>query len=317
MKYYPSFFFFMIMIIMSLFMVFSSTNWFMLWLSMETALLGFLPLFNYTNSEETMTLIKYFILQSSGSILFLAGLITSNSSLFMSGLLMKLGLFPFFFWVPSVLKSISWAGILMLTTLQKLPAMGVLISPPLPLQTNFMFMVSVISILISSILGFNQSNIRMLMAYSSISQTAYMLISLMTSAKLFLLYFFNYLITMSLLIYIINKNNVSTMEDLSDEFSGTMNLLFMNLMGMPPFPMFFMKMFLLFSVMNLNQYPVSSYMIILCAMSTVFMYMNMIMSSSIKNFKSKDLTLNWMAILTMMILSLASVKMTTMMTFGW
>jgi len=71
------------------------------------SLLGFIPLFNFSSLIETEGLIKYFIVQTTGSRVFLVGVVRGSRIITLAGFLLKLGIFPFFFWVPIVIVSIT------------------------------------------------------------------------------------------------------------------------------------------------------------------------------------------------------------------
>lgn len=101
------------LVLFSVFIAFRAKDWFLIWLSFELSLLGFLPLFSINNVVILEGLIKYFLSQVAGSCLFLVSILEINFSYlgFLSVFLplrmaLKLGLFPFFYWVPSVITNL-------------------------------------------------------------------------------------------------------------------------------------------------------------------------------------------------------------------
>lgn len=90
--------------------------------------MGFIPLALQSKSlEEAESVIKYFLVQCVGSSSILLGgrllsfsLEREGAPLFkvfvLSGVIIKLGLFPFYFWLPGVMAKISWLGCIFVRT---------------------------------------------------------------------------------------------------------------------------------------------------------------------------------------------------------
>ena len=155
-------------------------------------------------------LIKYFLVQVGGSRLFVLSFLLPFSSLcrvlFLLGIVIKLGLFPFYSWVPMVIRSLSWVGCLFISTFQKMAPLFVLCENYFS-DSGFLIFLSVLGILLRGVLGFNQSYMRSLIGYSSISHTSWLVISLMFSFSLFFLYFFVYFILVFCLFVVFSRLN--------------------------------------------------------------------------------------------------------------
>lgn len=143
----------------------------MTWVGFELSLLGFMPMFTGT-SLVVEGLVKYFLTQARGSSLFMISFIVNidvySIILLISGISIKIGVFPFYQWVPIVMTSLSWGGCLLLSTVQKLPPVLVLVNQREELSA-FMLVTGAFRVLVRGVLGYNQSYMRALMAYSSIS----------------------------------------------------------------------------------------------------------------------------------------------------
>ena len=119
-------------------------------------------------------MIKYFLIQAGGSALFLFSFLMSSLTvrgfLTIVGMFLKLGVYPFYQWVPLVIRSFRWVGCLLLSTIQKIGPLFVLLSHRLDLRRSVMVS-GVLRVLAAGLLGFNQSHLRALMGYSSVSHT--------------------------------------------------------------------------------------------------------------------------------------------------
>lgn len=120
-------------------------------------------------------LVKYFLVQVGGSSLFALSFLLPFPSLcgliFLLGIGIKLGLFPFYRWVPMVISSLSWVGCLFVRTFQKIAPLLVICENYF-VDSRFLLLLRVLGILVSGVLGFNQSYMRSLMAYSSVRHTS-------------------------------------------------------------------------------------------------------------------------------------------------
>ena len=172
-KFYPRWFVFFFMVLFGLVLVLCGDNWFIIWLGFELSLMCFLPLL--TGGLLIIEgLINYFLVQVGGSSLFVFSFIIPfsffSNSLFIFGIFIKLGVFPFYSWVPLVIRCLRWIGCLLVVTIQKVGPLFILCENSY-LNLDFLVLFSVLSVLVRGILGYNQSYIRSLIGYSSISHT--------------------------------------------------------------------------------------------------------------------------------------------------
>jgi len=124
-------------------------------------------------------IIKYFLVQAGGSRLFLISFLMGNrvyaGFLFLLRMVIKLGVFPFYQWVPMVMTSLSWPGCILLSTVQKVaPLFMVTVQS---VSFNYLIMLlGCFSVLISGVLGYNQRYMRSLMGYSSIAHRGWLMV---------------------------------------------------------------------------------------------------------------------------------------------
>jgi NADH-quinone oxidoreductase subunit N len=112
-------------------------------------------------------------------------------------LIIKMGAFPFYYWVPRVMAGISWFTCLILLTWQKVAPLFT-ITTLLSIQNRYILLglicfSAVGSTLIGGLGGVNQRQLRALIAYSSIGHLGWILFSLTINSWLIILYFIIYI----------------------------------------------------------------------------------------------------------------------------
>nr|AND96126.1 NADH deshydrogenase subunit 2 [Onthophagus cuniculus] len=286
----------------------SSYSWMGMWLGLEINLLSIIPLMtmskNSMTSEATM---KYFITQALASTMILLSLIimsiynnyiilNSMSMLYMSALFIKMGAAPFHFWFPEIMKGLSWSNSFIMLTWQKIAPLT-LISYSNFQTINYLTFIVISSSMISGIMGMNQTNLRKILAYSSINHISWMLAAMLFFESIWIYYFIIYSIITFNIIIILNKLNIFYMSQL---FSTLNNyplikfffmLNFMSLGGLPPFLGFMPKWLTIQILIKMELFSLSLIMIIL-TLITLFFYMRIIslgiMMNSNHNLKLKN-----------------------------
>nr|YP_009681490.1 NADH dehydrogenase subunit 2 [Crenomytilus grayanus]QDO71870.1 NADH dehydrogenase subunit 2 [Crenomytilus grayanus] len=253
----------MLMVIFGTGLSLSSEELIGVWLGMELNLYGFLILMNPDGYYTPEPCVKYFVVQSSASILMLGGFMLLMQHFVVGGLVMsvvgvllKSGVFPLHSWVPSTIKNSSWLASGLMLTWQKIAPL-IFLSVIAPLGSLWV----VIGLMagIGGVGGLNQNSVRVMSAYSSFVHTSWMLLGLSWSSVVFASYFVVYSMSVGMFFYgcsLMNKSKV--MSQLSGAASG-MGLLM--LMGMPPFLGFVAKVLVFLMT--------SSGVIVVCVMGSV------------------------------------------------
>nr|UFZ13073.1 NADH dehydrogenase subunit 2 [Protohermes similis] len=292
----------------------SSNSWFGAWMGLEINLLCFIPLMsNSNNMISNESALKYFLAQALASSVLLFSIIISSlthGSIFfseissisqimlMSALLLKLGAAPFHFWFPSVMEGLDWINGLILMTWQK-------IAPLVLLSYNyssfFMYSIVILCLFTGAIGGLNQTNLRSLMAFSSINHLGWILSSMMISESMWITYFLFYIFLSFVIISIfLNFKVYSFIQINSILNSSPMNkfILFSNLLsmgGLPPFLGFFPKLLVIQNLIFSNNLFLI-FCMVMSALITLFFYIRisfssfMIMSLNLKWYKSNFLS---------------------------
>nr|BCP51376.1 ND2 [Valvata hokkaidoensis] len=291
----------------------TSSYWMLMWIGMEITLIGLIPIvLSYSNSLEKEGIVKYFTMQALGSIFVLAGSLimfypsfsweTSILSFFsvsgavtiVFGLFLKLGIFPVHFWVSGVICSMSWLSCLLILTWQKIAPLFFMIY----LMQNFTFylcmiviFLSVISSMIGSLGGLNQTLLRGILAFSSITHTGWMGVSSCLGLSETYLYFTIYcLMSFSLFGLLMFMEIYSSNHSLLLWNLVTLNLFAMS--GMPPFVGFISKWVVLKSMFLLNMPMILIILLIISSIISLYYYIKTIYSFILIEKKLKSVFWN-------------------------
>nr|YP_214875.1 NADH dehydrogenase subunit 2 [Nesomachilis australica]AAV50263.1 NADH dehydrogenase subunit 2 [Nesomachilis australica] len=288
----------------------SSGSWFGAWMGLEMNLLSFTPIMsNKTNQRSTEAALKYFLIQVLGSIILLLGatiLSLSNFNFFFysnhlpyivitSALLLKMGAAPLHFWFPVVMEGLPWVTNIILMTWQKIAPL-VLISYYLNLFPLLLFTFVAFSALLGSIGGLNQTSLRKIMAYSSISHMSWMLASMSISENLWFSYYLMYsMLSMTVAIVLLNMNifHINQIHNAWKTWPMNKMMLSLNLLslgGLPPFLGFLPK----FMVLQNMMYEVSvlvPIILMFSALITLSFYLRIIFSALMIFFSVQKYTM--------------------------
>nr|QOC70760.1 NADH dehydrogenase subunit 2 [Tetraclita squamosa squamosa] len=226
----------------------SSSSLFGMWMGLEINLMSFIPLIiNLENNKKSSeAAIKYFLVQAIASSLVIFSsmffFIFSGSAFALSpniiitlALCTKLGMAPFHFWFPEVLEGMNWINSLLLLTWQK-------ISPLIILSILFhaknLMILALTSAIVGAISGFNQTSMRKILAFSSISHLGWIGSIMFLNSSLWIIYFILYCLTSFILCFsfwFFNLNyfsQLSMIQNMNEKMIIFINML--SLGGLPP-----------------------------------------------------------------------------------
>nr|UAM95881.1 NADH dehydrogenase subunit 2 [Semblis atrata] len=298
---YTKLLFFSTMLMSSLFSI-SSLSFINMWMGMEINLISFIPLMiNNSNSLSSESMMKYFLIQSLSSANFLLSsiiLISMNKWFLQTNwlnfiiffimnisLLMKMGAAPLHFWFPKTMKGLSWMNCLILSTWQK-------IIPMIILSYCYLFMVMnlfiIISVMLGSLMGFNQTSLQMILAYSSISHIGWMLTTIMINMNMWITYFLIYSFLTSILMLMFNYMKIFHLIQI---FSSKPHMyinyfIFLNLLslgGLPPF-LGFLPKWLTINFLILNKFYLMNFILVMSSLINLFFYLRIMYSFLMMNY---------------------------------
>nr|ACD80056.1 NADH dehydrogenase subunit II [Pristimantis cerasinus] len=241
----------------------SGYHWLTTWIGLEINTLAIIPLMTKTphpRAVESAT--KYFLTQAMASAMLMFSstinawitgewTIASTSEipaiLLTVAVAIKLGIAPFHFWLPEVMQGLPIEVGFILTTWQKLAPMTVLIQLAPFTNLYLTLLLGLTSIVIGGWSGINQTQIRKILAYSSIAHLGWMTAILTISPHLTLINFYLYILMTSTLFITIMSMNTKNISDLSISWSKSpiltsLSLLtLLSLSGLPPLTGFIPK----------------------------------------------------------------------------
>nr|YP_009093875.1 NADH dehydrogenase subunit 2 [Marisa cornuarietis]AIT57583.1 NADH dehydrogenase subunit 2 [Marisa cornuarietis] len=298
------FLFIMVLIFGTLFSL-SSVHWLGVWAGLEINLIGFIPLLVYQKKAiESESAVKYFVAQAVGSSLLIFGSLTGFSlswnfmigmseevkiSLFLVtvALILKMGAFPMHYWFPSVMASLSWVSCLILVTWQKVAPVFLMSSF---FEVSYMFWFGFVlclfgggSSLVGGIGGVSQTQIRALLAYSSIGHLGWIMFSVVFSEWAFKVYFSVYImisVAIFLGLWFMNMNNMLNTSSFNQKSSLSILVilvLLMSLGGLPPLLGFISKMIVIMSCIMYTSFFILSFLII-GSLVSLFYYLSLFFS---------------------------------------
>nr|ADU55047.1 NADH dehydrogenase subunit 2 [Dosidicus gigas] len=301
-KFFPSNFLFILIMIMGTLFSLSSSHWLTMWMGLEINLMGFLPLMNIKGKTlEAEASMKYFIIQSmSSSILIISSVLMYNNTLswysmftdstfslmIILSLVLKLGGAPLHFWMPSIAKQMSWSILFMMLTWQKLAPLLMLSL----VNSNLMvvMLISMASTIVGSVMALNQTNIQLIMTYSSISHLGWMLSMITINSSLTMMYFFNYIMISMPLMYMLGMTLGNHLFMLTQQTKMNNMIpisLILSLGGLPPLLGFMSKLIILISLIEMKLMMLAMFMFVGTLISLYF-YLNMSLMLMIKSYKN-------------------------------
>nr|ADK21565.1 NADH dehydrogenase subunit 2 [Episoriculus caudatus]ADK21566.1 NADH dehydrogenase subunit 2 [Episoriculus caudatus]ADK21568.1 NADH dehydrogenase subunit 2 [Episoriculus caudatus] len=296
--------------------VLTSSHWFMIWIGFEMNMLAIIPILmkNYNpRSMEAST--KYFMTQATASMILMLAIITNllysgqwtinnitnpTASILMTiALIMKLGLSPFHFWVPEVTQGVPLTSGLILLTWQKIAPLSVLYQIYPSINLEMLLTMSLLSVLVGGWGGLNQTQLRKIMAYSSIAHMGWMTAIMIYNPTLMLLNLVIYItMTISTFMLFISTSSTTTLS-LSHTWNKTPLIttliltVMLSLGGLPPLTGFLPKWMIIQELTKNHSVILPTIMAILSLLN-LFFYMRLTYSTSLTMFPtSNNIKMKW------------------------
>ncbi|YP_009465631.1 NADH dehydrogenase subunit 2 (mitochondrion) [Syngnathoides biaculeatus] len=235
---------------------FMSSHWLLAWMGLEINTLAIIPLMaqhHHPRSVEAST--KYFLTQATAAAMIL---FASSTNAWLTGqwainqlshplpimlitmaLALKIGLAPLHTWLPEVLQGLDLNTGLILSTWQKLAPFALFTQIP-QFNPTIVCTMAILSTLVGGWGGLNQTQLRKILAYSSIAHLGWMVIIMQYSPSLTLLTLLIYiLMTFSAFnLFKMNKSTSLNMLAISSYKSPMLTaltpLIMLSLAGLPP-----------------------------------------------------------------------------------
>nr|WPW59783.1 ND2 [Scincidae gen. n. sp. g IA-2023] len=284
----------------------SSSHWLFAWMGLELNTLAIIPIIakqHHPRAAEAAT--KYFLTQAAASatLLFASTMnawstgtwnilqLTNGQACIMLtlALSMKLGLAPLHFWLPEVLQGTSLGTALLITTWQKLAPMSLLFLVYNTINPSVLLTMGLLSAVIGGWGGLNQTQMRKIMAFSSIAHLGWMATITTMNPNILLLNLALYITmtaaTFMALIFTTSKTikDMTASWMLSPPLTALMLTLLMSLGGLPPLTGFMPK-WLILQELTTNNLSTTATILALSALLSLFFYLRLSYVSTLTTF---------------------------------
>nr|AIN42828.1 NADH dehydrogenase subunit 2 [Phaeoptila sordida] len=281
----------------------SSSHWVSAWAGLEINTLAIIPLISKSHHPRAIEAsIKYFLVQAAASTLLLfSSMINAwhtgqwditqlnhptSSLLLTAAIAMKLGLVPFHFWFPEVLQGSSLTTVLLLSTVMKFPPITIFFLTSPSLNPTLLTMMAIASAALGGWMGLNQTQIRKVLAFSSISHLGWMTITLIYNPELTLMTFYLYCIMTGAIFLTLNTTKslklsvMMTTWTKTPVLNTTLMMTLLSLAGLPPLTGFLPK-WLIIQELSKQEMSASATIIAILSLLGLFFYLRLAYYSTI------------------------------------
>nr|ACR20321.1 NADH dehydrogenase subunit 2 [Phaethornis longirostris]ACR20322.1 NADH dehydrogenase subunit 2 [Phaethornis longirostris]ACR20323.1 NADH dehydrogenase subunit 2 [Phaethornis longirostris]ACR20324.1 NADH dehydrogenase subunit 2 [Phaethornis longirostris]ACR20325.1 NADH dehydrogenase subunit 2 [Phaethornis longirostris] len=281
----------------------SSNHWMMAWTGLEINTLAIIPLISKHHHPRAIeAAIKYFLVQAAASTLLLFSSTINawhtgqwditqlnhptSSLLLTTAIAMKLGLVPFHFWFPEVLQGSPLTTAMLLSTVMKFPPITILLLTSHSLNPTLLTIMAIASAALGGWMGLNQTQIRKILAFSSISHLGWMTIILIYNPKLTLMTFYLYCVMTAAIFLTLNTTKSLKLSTMMTSWTKTPTLnaslmvTLLSLAGLPPLTGFLPK-WLIIQELSKQEMTSTAMIVALLSLLSLFFYLRLAYYSTI------------------------------------
>nr|CAM98599.1 NADH dehydrogenase subunit 2 [Procyon lotor] len=297
-------------------MVLISSHWLMVWIGFEMNMLAIIPiLMKNFNPRAMEASTKYFLTQATASMILMLSItmnlmltgqwtVLSNNNQITANMMtialsMKLGMSPFHFWVPEVTQGISLSSGMMLLTWQKIAPLSILYQISPSINPDLLAIMAIMSILIGGWGGLNQTQLRKILAYSSIAHMGWMAAVTTYNPTLMMLNLTIYImITLgTFMLFMMNSSTTTlSLSHMWNKFPLITSLvltLMMSLGGLPPLSGFIPK-WLIIQELTKNDMIIMPTLMAMMALLNLYFYMRLTYATALTMFPSmNNMKMKW------------------------
>nr|YP_008593575.1 NADH dehydrogenase subunit 2 [Assurger anzac]BAN83543.1 NADH dehydrogenase subunit 2 [Assurger anzac] len=275
---------------------FASSHWLLAWMGLEINTLAIIPLMaqnHHPRAVEATT--KYFLTQATAAAMLLFASTTNAwltgqwnidqmthplpTTMITLALALKVGLAPVHAWLPEVLQGLDLTTGLILSTWQKLAPFALLLQIH-PTNSTALIALGITSTLVGGWGGLNQTQLRKILAYSSIAHLGWMVLVVQFSPQLTFLALLTYLIMTfsTFLVFKLNKatniNSLASSWAKAPVLTSLTPLLLLSLGGLPPLTGFAPKWLILQELSKQDLAPLAT-IAALSALLSLYFYLRL------------------------------------------
>nr|YP_009048810.1 NADH dehydrogenase subunit 2 [Xenophysogobio boulengeri]AID52423.1 NADH dehydrogenase subunit 2 [Xenophysogobio boulengeri] len=284
-------------------LTFASSHWLLAWMGLEINTLAIIPLMaqhHHPRAVEATT--KYFLTQATAAAMILFASTTNAwisgewdmnnmsspiaSAMVMTALALKIGLAPMHFWMPEVLQGLDLLTGLILSTWQKLAPLALIMQTAQTMDPQLITALALLSIIIGGWGGLNQTQLRKIMAYSSIAHLGWMIMIAQFKPQLTMLAMLTYIVMTAATFLTFKSMSTTNINTLAMSWSktpaitATAALALLSLGGLPPLTGFMPKWLILQELTSQNL-PLTATIMAMSALLSLYFYLRLCYSMTL------------------------------------
>nr|AAC62295.1 NADH dehydrogenase subunit 2 [Physignathus cocincinus] len=271
----------------------SANHWLTAWIGLELNTISILPIImkqkNLRSAEAAM---KYLLTQAIASAIML---LSSSLNAWQTGLwditqltnelsctmmtlaiTIKIGAAPAHFWLPEVMQGTTIPIALLMATLQKIPPLTLLYMMANHTKPNITLTLGMLSILAGGWGGINQTQLRKMMAYSSITHLGWTMTAISISPNIAMLNIIIYMTISTPVFLLLSATSTKTLQATTNTWSISptaaflMTLMLLSLAGLPPLAGFTPKLAILNILVTYKLTPLAMIIALSSLLSLLF-----------------------------------------------
>nr|AVE15009.1 NADH dehydrogenase subunit 2 [Eucyclogobius newberryi] len=274
----------------------SSSHWLLAWMGLEISTLAIIPLMTHQNHPRAIeATTKYFLTQATAAATLLFASVTNAwltgqweiqnmthpipTTMMILALSLKIGIAPLHTWLPEVLQGLDLTTGLILSTWQKLAPFALLLQIPAANQ-ELLALLGLTSTLVGGWGGLNQTQLRKILAYSSIAHLGWMIIIIQFAPSLTFVALVTYIVMTSSAFLTLNFNSATNVNALATAWAkaplltAMTPLLLLSLGGLPPMSGFMPK-WLILQELTKQHLPMIATFAALTALLSLYFYLRL------------------------------------------
>ena len=284
-------------------------SWLVLWLWIELKRLALIPILRINMSPRTIEATrKYFLFQAAGRVIILIGIMLryyysgqiitrgrytfSETTIIILALAIKMGIFPRHFWFIEVMKGLKFFRGFFVAIISKIVPLYVIIFVRIETKSPIVFIIRLLSVIIGSIFGVQQTQLRKLIALSSIAHLGWMIIifNKVKTSWIGIVLFVSYIIMVLPLFWIGKRFSIEYLAKSSkpgrkSSIGIILCLTVLSIGGFPPLLGFFYKWIIFLKVIKAKKFLVIVILII-ARLISLFYYIQICLGIYMKKWPS-------------------------------
>lgn len=238
----PQSFIFFSIYTLFIFLILCSDTFFIFWSLMEIRTLVFMGMRYSLFKNNFSQLLTFFIIQTISAFSVLVFYVMGWNLAFTLSLILKLSIFPFHFWYLNLIPFFPNLVLFMSRTIFKIPSMLLLLFFYSNLSLTPLMISVVLTIFVGAMAIIFRNDLRFLLIASSVANNSWFILSMLARFILFSFYLFFYSAFLFLVLASLGSLRSGSLYKLSFSSSSLVLFSLVSIAGIPPFPVFFIKM---------------------------------------------------------------------------